>query len=148
MMKKLLFILSVVILGISCSSDSKEDNVVSYTVRIYDYTFEGNLPNKFNNENEFMDSLIKVLRKNEVHFGIYNVIAENYSQADDMVTDYVQIQIDKFPADELMEGFSADNFEFTCIYGAFRYESMTSNTKVYVPLKLKFSTQTGLEIIR
>lgn len=148
MMKKLLFILAVVILGISCSSDSKEDNVVSYTVRIYDYTFEGSVPNKFNDENEFMDSVIKVLRKHEVHFGIYNVIAENYSKADELVSEYVQSQIDKFPTEELMEEFGANNFEFTCIYGAFRYENITSNLMVYLPLKLKFSTQTGLEIIR
>ena len=148
MMKKLLFILAVVILGVSCSSDSKEDNVVSYTVRIYEYSFDGTLPNRFNDENEFMDSVVRVLRNNEVHFGIYNVIAENHSKADELVTNYVQSQIEKFPTEELMSRFSADNFEFTCTYGAFRYESMTSNLEVYLPLKLKFSTKTGLEVIR
>ncbi|MBR4999519.1 MAG: hypothetical protein IKY11_01145, partial [Rikenellaceae bacterium] len=132
MMKKLLFILAVVILGVSCSSDSKEDNVVSYTVRIYEYAFDGTLPYRFENQGEFMDSVVKVLRNNEVHFGIYNVIAENHSKADELVTNYVQSQIEKFPTEELMSRFSADNFEFTCTYGAFRYESMTSNLEVYL----------------
>ena len=148
MMKKLLFILAVVILGVSCSSDSKEDNVVSYTVRIYEYSFDGSLPNRFENQSVFMDSIVRVLRKNEVHFGIYNVIAENHSKADELVKDYVESQIEKFPTDELMERFSADNFEFTCTYGAFRYESLTSNIEVYLPLKLRFSTKTGLEVVR
>ena len=148
MMKKLLFILAVVILGISCSSDSKEDNVVSYSVRIIDdYTLEGTLPSMYKDEFEFLDSVIKVLRKHEVHFGIYNVIAEKSSEADKLVTSFVQSQIDKFPTEELMEKFGRDDFEFICTYGAYRYDNIVSNLKVYIPLKLRFSTKTGAEVV-
>ena len=147
-MKKLLFILAVVILGVSCSVGSSEDNVVSYSVRILDdYTFEGTMPSMYKDEFGFLDSVIKVLRKHEVHFGIYNVIAEKYSEADKLVTDYVQSQIDKFPTEELMTKFGRDNFEFICTYGAYRYDNIISNVKVYVPLKLKFSTKTGAEVV-
>ncbi len=148
MMKKLLFILAVVILGVSCSNDSQEDNVVSYSVRILDdFTFEGNLPDKYEDEYELMDSIIKVLWSSDIHFGIYNIIAETMAEADAITTAYVQRQLDNFPTQMLLDKFQSDDFELVFYYGAYRYDEILSTRKVYIPLKLKFSTKTGPQIL-
>ena len=140
--------MAVVILGVSCSNDSSEDNVVSYSVRILDdFTFEGNLPAMYEDEYALMDSVIKVIWNSNIHFGIYNIIAETMAEADAITTEYVQRQIDNFPTQMLMDKFHSEDFDLVFYYGAYRYDEIITTRKVYIPLKMKFSTKTGVQIL-
>jgi hypothetical protein len=142
MMKKLLLILAVAVMSIACSSGADEhDNVISYSVRIYDYNITGN-PAAYGGEAGLMDSVLKMIQRADVHFGVKNLVSDSETVADKEIAAFIRQQIDKFPKEAFIERFgNEERFELEFVYGALRYNKKMQ--RVIMPLKLKFSSTEG-----
>lgn len=140
-MKKLLLIFAAAVLGVACSSDSEDLNIVSYSVRIYHYTIVGSTAS-YGGELGLMDTVVNMITRANVHFGQKEIIADKFEDADKQIRTFIRQQLDNFPKDEFIQRFSnEERFELEFIYGATRYDEKLK--KVVMPLKLKYTPKDG-----